>query len=211
MGNDVTSSAAGDGFRRAHEAFQARSRDAVLEAARRILAKEGVSALTVRRLAQALGCSTKVIYTRFGGKDGLVHALYVEAFARLAEALAAVPLAYDPLVRLKGGIDAYRQVALADPIGYQIMFGGAIGEFTPPLASRRQAGETFGAMRRGVQNCMEAGLLAKGDANRTAKLIWATMHGAVSLELLGLLSEADPARFYADAVGATLRALGAPE
>lgn len=186
-------------------------RAAIMAAARGILASEGISALTVRRLAEALGCSTKVIYTRFGGKEGLVDALYLDAFARLGEALAAVPLVYDPLVRLKGSVDAYRQVALADPVGYRIMFGGAIGDFTPPLASRRRASETFEAMRRVVANCMEAGLLAGDDAGRVARLIWVTAHGAVSLELLGLLPDPDAAAFYASAINATLRALGAPE
>ncbi len=187
------------------------SRAAVMAAARLILAQEGISALTVRRLADALGCSTKVIYTRFGGKEGLVDALYLDAFARLGEALAAVPLVYDPLVRLKGSVDAYRRLALADPVGYRIMFGGAIGDFTPPLASRRRASETFNTMRRGVANCMDAGLLTRDDAGHVARLIWVTAHGAVSLELLGLLPENDADARFASAINATLRALGAPE
>ena len=67
----------------------ARTRDEqgqrILEAASELLSEEGASALSVRRIATAAGCSTMGLYSRFGGKDGVVDELYVEGFERLID------------------------------------------------------------------------------------------------------------------------------
>lgn len=60
-------------------------RAATLEAAARLLAAEGPSGLSIRRIAVA-GCSTISVYHYFDGKQGLLDALYVEGFKRLSEA-----------------------------------------------------------------------------------------------------------------------------
>src|SRR3954470_6112423 len=93
---------------------------ALLDTASRLLVKEGPSALTMRRLAAAAGCSTTVLYTTFGGKDGIAEALYREGFARFAKRLAAVPPDKDPLTRLLALAYAYRDNALANPTYYQL-------------------------------------------------------------------------------------------
>ncbi|GAA1708061.1 TetR/AcrR family transcriptional regulator [Nonomuraea bangladeshensis] len=66
-------------------------RTAILDTATHLLVTEGPGALTVRRIAGEAGCSTKVIYTLFGGKDGLVEALWLEGFARFERRLRAAP------------------------------------------------------------------------------------------------------------------------
>lgn len=45
----------------------------------RLLTQEGSAALTLRRVATDAGCSTTVLYTMFGGKDGPAEALYRES------------------------------------------------------------------------------------------------------------------------------------
>ncbi|MGZ4674264.1 MAG: TetR/AcrR family transcriptional regulator, partial [Ilumatobacteraceae bacterium] len=55
----------------------------LLKAASDLLATEGPAALTVRRIATAAGVSTMNVYSRFGGKDGVVEHLFVEGFHRL--------------------------------------------------------------------------------------------------------------------------------
>ncbi|MFD0660124.1 TetR/AcrR family transcriptional regulator [Thermocatellispora tengchongensis] len=66
-------------YEKAQLAGQNAVRTAILDAAIRLLADEGPAALTVRRISGDVGCSTKVIYTMFGGKDGLVEALWRRA------------------------------------------------------------------------------------------------------------------------------------
>ena len=45
------------------------------------------AALTVRNVAAAAGCSTTGVYTYFGGKDGLVDAIFVDGFEKFDAAL----------------------------------------------------------------------------------------------------------------------------
>src|SRR4051794_24641041 len=60
---------------------------ALLDAASRLLSTEGPGALTVRRIATEAGCSTMGVYSRFGGKDGVVEELYKEGVERLFAAM----------------------------------------------------------------------------------------------------------------------------
>ena len=64
---------------------------ALLTAAHDLLANEGPTALTVRRIAAAAGVSTMNVYSRFGGKDGVLDELFAEGFRRLGERMEATP------------------------------------------------------------------------------------------------------------------------
>ena len=59
------------------------TREALLAAAHDLLATEGPAALTVRRIAAAAGMSTMNVYSRFGGKDGVLDELFIDGFRRL--------------------------------------------------------------------------------------------------------------------------------
>src|SRR5688572_18117224 len=83
----------------------------LLDAASQLLLAEGPQALTMRRIAGEVGCSTTVLYTLFGDKHGLANALYLEGFARLRQRLEAVERGDDPLAYLGALGRAYRENA----------------------------------------------------------------------------------------------------
>ena len=64
---------------------------ALLAAAHRLLAEDGPEALTVRRIAGEAGMSTMNVYSRFGGKDGVIDELYADGYRRLVAAIDADP------------------------------------------------------------------------------------------------------------------------
>src|SRR5689334_6011644 len=72
-------------------------RVALLDAAGELLHREGPTALTTRRLAEAAGTTTQSIYTLFGGKEGIVRAMFREGYARLDTRLRRVRDTDDPL------------------------------------------------------------------------------------------------------------------
>src|ERR1700741_3796419 len=76
-------------FRQEQEGLRSALRQGMLDAATRLLVEEGAAALTVRKVAEAVNCSTTLLYSLFGGKDGLSNALYLEGFARLKQEYAA--------------------------------------------------------------------------------------------------------------------------
>ena len=52
--------------------------------------REGPNALSMRRIAQLVGCSTTVLYNMFGNKQGLVDELYLRGFDMLRQCIEAV-------------------------------------------------------------------------------------------------------------------------
>lgn len=74
----------------------ARTRDAILTAARDVLAKQGFSGWGVNAIARAAGCDKQLIYRYFGGLDGLATAIGEDMAAWLDSALSADPSAKPP-------------------------------------------------------------------------------------------------------------------
>ncbi|MGN9780306.1 TetR/AcrR family transcriptional regulator [Nonomuraea sp. ZG12] len=171
-------------------------RAAVLDAATRLLIDEGPASLTVRRIAAEVGCSTKVIYTLFGGKDGLSEALWLEGFARFERRLLAAPPGPDAMTHLRSGIDAYRAYALDQPAYYRVMFQGGMPGFTPRPEAGQEAKRSFQLLVAGVGRCLAAGLLHGASDVEIADVLWMAMHGAVSLELAGYFDRAEAEQRY---------------
>jgi AcrR family transcriptional regulator len=155
----------------------------LLKAASDVLAADGAAALTVRRIATEAGVSTMNVYSRFGGKDGIVEHLFVEGFSRLRAATESVPYTEDPLADLGGCGGAYRRFALENPTYYSVMFDRAVPNFEPSSTALTHAGNTLQLLADRLQRAMDAGVLPDADALHTAAAVWATCHGVVSLEL----------------------------
>jgi AcrR family transcriptional regulator len=199
-----------------------RQRDELVDAALRVVGERGLGELTVRRIAEAAGTSTMSVYSRFGGRPGMLEAVYRRAFVLLGEVLGAASPGESgggALSRLVGLALAYRSFALASPPRYSFMFGRPPVDFEPAEELRGEVlrgafGPLIGAVRdasgrEGVQ------------AVRVAYFVWGVMHGLVGLELADVLRHplpgwdvAAPAdegageRMYAAGVRAMLRGLG---
>ncbi|GIZ51825.1 TetR/AcrR family transcriptional regulator [Noviherbaspirillum aridicola] len=202
-------------FRQAQENLRGTLRQGMLEAATRLLREEGPQALTVRRVAEAVNCSTTLLYSLFGGKDGLANELYLEGFARLKAAFAeAGPPSgrrkSDPLAALRQHARVYHEYAKQNPAYYMVMFGDAIAGFVPPVESRNQAWESLAALIETFARLMDEGALPRSNPTAAARLLWAAMHGAVSLELKGYYLKSERAdELFNAAVDAVLTALQA--
>lgn len=180
----------------------------LLDAAGRLLAAEGAGALTMRRVAAEVGCSTTVLYTLFGGKDGLAAGLYREGFERFGRRLAALPPGPDPLTRLYAISAAYRESALAEPNYYRVMFLGAIPGYVPDDAAVAAGAATFTYLIDAVRDCMDAGVYRPGDPAAVAEVLVAAGHGVISFELTGVFTPS--AERYAAAAHAVIAWFVAP-
>ncbi|MFJ5262571.1 TetR/AcrR family transcriptional regulator [Streptomyces sp. NPDC088387] len=182
-----------------------RSRDYVelrrdlVDAGAELLAAEGPSALSTRRVAQRAGVSTAAVYNLFGDKAGLVREMFVSGFARLADAFAAVPRTGDAMADLLALGHAYRASALANPHLYELMFGRPVPEFRPDAETAARIAPTFDALVTAVARCVDAGTLAPTDPQDLAVRLNALAHGLCSLELRGALGTTDEARTHWDA------------
>ncbi len=155
----------------------------LLDAAGRLLAAEGPDALSVRRLATEVRTSTTAVYSLFGGKPGLVRALFVEAFRRFGAHLDAVVPSDDPLADVLALARAYRASALDDPHLYAVLFGSPVPGFEPQPQDWECAAATFTPLLDAVRRGVEVGLLRDEDPGLIATAMWGCVHGLVSLEL----------------------------
>lgn len=152
-------------------------REALVQAALKVLQRDGAAALTVRSITAEAGCSTTGVYTYFGGKQGVVEAIFVEGFESFDRAVRP-PLAADDVV---GAGRAYRQWALANPIQYMVMFGRAVPDFEPSDAARMRAVQSFADLAAAIRR-----VAPTDDYAQVAFHFFATVHGYVMLELSGM-------------------------
>jgi len=157
----------------------------ILESASELLSDEGPGALSVRRIAAAAGCSTMGLYSRFGGKDGVVDELFAEGFEHLCRAMSALAETDDPVADLRTCALTYRDTALAHSTHYMVMFGGAVPGFEPSEESHLLAMDAFARLVTRVERCVAAGAFA-GDPVDIAEVLWGSIHGLVMLELVGI-------------------------
>lgn len=182
----------------------------LLAAAEAVLVRDGPGGLTVRAVAAEAGIAPMGVYSRLGGKDGLVDALLIRGFARLRAALeSAASDTAQPSMRARFiacGL-SYRQFALANPHFYAIMFEDAIlhSHGSPVVGERARA--TFDALVRTVELSAAAGVIAAADPVEAAQQIWSAVHGAVALELKGLVLTPDPEYTYRTFLATLIRGL----
>jgi AcrR family transcriptional regulator len=150
------------------------------------------------------------VYNRLGGKDGLVDALLIRGFDRLRAALEAALSNTAELnvhARFVSCGLSYRQFALANPHFYAIMFEEAIPRERDNPAVAEHAHATFGVLVRAVELSAAAGVIAAPDPVEAAQQIWSAVHGAVALELKGLVLTPDPAYTYRTFLTTVIRGL----
>lgn len=155
--------------------------EALLAAARRIFEAEGLPALSVRRVADAAGCTTMQVYSRFGGKDGLLQALFDEGFEALASAQRAVPATLPAAERVRRLCRAYLGIAAARPHHYALMLGSHSGDFTPSRESRERAMGTLAHLVDAVRNALPPAPGRRQRAEDVARQILAVCHGWATL------------------------------
>src|SRR3954471_1764035 len=187
------------------------TRETLLEAALRLVEERGPGALRIRDLSEATGKSTMGVYTHFGSKQGLLEQLYLYGFSRLEERLEAVSSDGDGRHGLVAFARAYREFALDNEALYGLMFERAAPDFVPSDDSRMAGLTTFEMLKRRIAEWRPDLTDPAGDAH----LVWATIHGLVSIELMhrrwgGPLVahlQGDPEDNFAAAIGSLVAGL----
>lgn len=152
---------------------RSRTRQAVVEAAARLLVEGGAEAVTTRGVAQEAGVQAPTIYRLFGDKDGLVEAVADHVMSTWVAAKAAAASAEDgdPVAALRDGWTQHVEFGLANPTLYVIL--------SDPHRARSAATERgVAVLRERVRRVAAAGLLRISEG-RAVDLIHATGTGVV--------------------------------
>jgi AcrR family transcriptional regulator len=158
-------------------------RERLLREATEILARDGFAGLTVRKVADAAGCSTIGIYTHFRDKRGLVEAVLLDAFGDFEAALSAVDSMPPGREQIIASAHAYRRWALANPSRYLIMFTSLDPHFVPSPEVGEQLSRSLHSHTQRVVAAIAVGDLLADDPEGVAYHLWACEHGYVMLHL----------------------------
>jgi len=158
----------------------------ILDTARHLLVQEGYQALSMRKIADAIGYSATSIYLHFDGKDALLHTLIHEGMMALRDALqtAAADHSGAPVRRLRALCRGFVEFGLENPEYYEIMF-----QLRPERMQRyppekyRQARENLDFFARALEAGARDNTFAVDDPRVAASTVWASLHGTVSLLL----------------------------
>jgi AcrR family transcriptional regulator len=179
-----TSLPPGNSHRDVRERSALALRDNALSAAARLLVAEGPAALTVRRIARELDCSTKVLYTLFQGKHGIGSALYQQGCDELRASIATLSTRQAPADYFRALAQTYWSFAMSHRGYYQVMFGSAIPNFVPKPEDREATSRALAAVIGQVENYVRLDLLPVSNPALLVQVLWSALHGVVSLYLL---------------------------
>ena len=147
-------------------------RDEIIDAAGRLLERDGTDGLTMRAIAAELGIRAPSLYKHIADKRELEIAVVAAALEQQAEAFERVTASGDPVPAIAA---AYRSWALEHPHLYALMNDQPLPRDELPE----------GLEERAVLPLLDA---FGGDMDR-ARAAWAFAHGMVSLELAGRFPE----------------------
>ncbi|NOU98093.1 TetR family transcriptional regulator [Paenibacillus sp. LMG 31456] len=183
----------------------------VIDAACLLLIEEGPESVTVRRVAQKLSCSTKIIYSMFGSKDGLANEMYMDGCRLLAEAFQQVPVTEKVMDELNALSWAYWQFAQLHSSYYKMMFGGALSDFKPDEQSLEGTATALSRIQQTVIRTIEQGEFKDNDPLLIVQMLWSALHGVIHLQFAGHFSSLSMAQeIYAFTLNNTLSAFKKP-
>jgi len=165
-------------------------KNALISAGIEILAEDGESGLSLRKVASRAGVSHSAPYAHFADKQALIAAISTEGYRRLYEKLIAVTRAYsgDPLRQLVEAAWAYTRFAQDDPAHFKITFSGIIQKEKDYPEFVEMSKRSFSVVADIVRECQEAGMLEAGPTDAVAVSVWSMVHGFVSLLLENQIS-----------------------
>ncbi|MEM9195017.1 MAG: TetR/AcrR family transcriptional regulator [Myxococcota bacterium] len=138
--------------------------------------------VSLRQLAQAMGCSHATPYRYFRSKQDLFMAVRAECFRRFRAYLEGLVEGTDPRADVFAVCRGYAEYAQRRPAEFLLMF--QLGQPSPEdHPEAEQAGlDAWATVEGTVRRAIRAGLL-DGQPRTVAHLLWAAVHGVVSLSL----------------------------
>ena len=184
--------------------------DALLDAAERIVERDGLDALTVRGVADAVGTTTRAVYTAYGSKDALLVALGRRAFDLLGARIEAQPRTADPAADLvEAGVAVFRRFAVEHPALFSVGVQRNLPD--PALAAdfREPARQALAGLRTRVARLEAAGLLGDYTVTEAVRAFHALCEGLAAMELRSLLPPGDEDRTWRHALAALVHGFAA--
>jgi AcrR family transcriptional regulator len=185
-------------------------REALVGAARRLIAERGPAGFTLIEAARLAGVSAAAPYRHFKDRDALLADVARRGFEEFAGQLGAAweGAQQDPEAAFLRMGEAYLAFAREEPGYYSAMFAAVP---TAALKRHPRKGGAFAALENAVAQVTARGPKSL-DPRLVAYQVWALSHGLATLAAAGQLPDTDarlkPAALLREGVGALIAGAG---
>ena len=164
---------------------QTEKRRLILDAARELFSKEGVSNVSMRRIAAKVNYSPALIYRYVKNKEELLDQLRSEGYQILLNRMARLDVDPDPIKHLTDlaveyggfGVDYWEYYDLMFHMPIQISDDGTV-----PVKGYEAV---LGMVRNAVERAIDAGHFAGCSVDDAMFMSWSQIHGLLSLYISG--------------------------
>jgi len=164
----------------------------ILKAAHALFEREGADAVSMRRVADAVGITPMAIYRHFPNRDALLKKLSDDGFQNAAHEWESRSRNPDVLKRLIALLEPYLDYALAHPHLFDHAFSVRRDDARRyPEDFRARKSPTFNVALDAVIEGMAQGVLKQDDPHDVTMTMWAHQHGLIALYRAGRFSYDD--------------------
>lgn len=150
--------------------------------------QSGFDAVSMRGIARQMGCSPMMAYRYFENKEEVFATLRAMLFDRLADKLEAVTARDSALAYLEALGMAYAEFAHDEPFAYRLLYMTHIGQTGCHADTERAQKRTRKVLFVATKAVVAAGEIQE-DPTILAHTFWASIHGLVSLDIAGQLTQ----------------------
>ena len=176
----------------------------ILRAAHKLFDREGADAVSMRRVAEAVGITPMAIYRHFPNREALLKRLSDDSFNTVAHEWEARATHPDVLKRLLALLEPYLDYALQHPHLFDHAFSTRRDDARRfPEDFRARQSPTLNVVADAVAEGVRLGVLKRGDPWDVAMTLWAHSHGLIALYRAGRFSydETQFRTFYVESLG----------
>lgn len=161
-------------------------KDNILKAAKKLFLERGIEKTSIRNIADEIEYSPGIIYHYFKDKNEIFHELHTEGFQELRKRMSILSAIVDPMSRLRAMGKIYIEFGLENEDMYDLMFiiEAPIDHLeTKDDVCWTEGDSSFNLLRVTVKECMQKGHFQGHRLEALSFMIWATVHGMVSLKI----------------------------
>jgi len=158
----------------------------ILKGAKKLFLERGIEQTTIRNIADEIDYSVGTVYVYFKDKNAILHDLHSIGFQELGGYFIELFAIKDPMERLKKMGFTYLKFAMENSEMYDLMFiVKAPMEFieSTEKAAWNEGVDTFNALKRTVEECMNEGHFEGHTLEALSFMIWSLVHGMCCLEI----------------------------
>lgn len=165
------------------------TKNAILEATEQIVLQEGWQAVSIRKIADAIGYSLPVVYNHFESKDAIQGEFVKHGFLMLAIAMQSTKEKYThPEEQLTQMALSYFEFAFSNAAYYRMMFGLGI-----PNCQKAKEITEIGKFSCNLIEVISS-LMEEADEQRKFlkfHTLWSILHGLTSINMVNLTAAPD--------------------